>query len=265
MEDAATEQSKRGKVGNARILGEGAVQKSIAKVGGYIDFAKNAISTLFSGKGIGGMAVTVGMIGVGIAAHVISDKIMSKKRKKEVLYSPEVLGGIDYDKKVVNDQMFEDILAQETGITSLDGLYDAIRITDAINLHRNAKFVAKYGINDIDTIATMQGLGYSDTSKYADLKLQDIFGKMGYKGDWKDGLNKATLKKGIDYDTSWTRFVRGMTTYSHYMSDESERLFNEGLITQSQYRDRNQKAYQYWVDTDRRLAGINNVGSLQPG
>jgi hypothetical protein len=235
--NASNNLNNNGENGLARLLRNKGIEDEITQISGYIDTVKNVLSAAFAFTGVGGLLATGIATGAGVAASILTGIIKHSMRKTELLYSPDILGGIDYNKNVVSDDMFQDIVAQTTGITTIDGLYDAIRIVDSIDLHRRVRMSTKLNYIDNNTDTAMGALGFTDREKYPNITLEDIQNKTGYKDNWKEGLIKAVQKRGIDYDTSWSTFVRGIRGITHYDMKEAERLLEEGVITKKEYLD----------------------------
>lgn len=239
MRDAAASRRELGQSGYARFLETAAVEKAVAQFEGYVDAAKGTLSVIFALTGVGGLLATGIALAAGIAAKKIAGAVRRSAQKNKVLDSPEVLGGIDYNKNLISDEDFENILANVTGINNKDSLYSAIKITDSINIHGAMR--RSLADPDPDVDAALSGLGFSDKSKYRDIRLKDLQKKIGYSGDWRQDLRHAVEIKGVDYDTNWTRFTKGMLGKEHY-ADSRKRLSRQEAAARRQEKKRGKLA-----------------------
>lgn len=239
MRDAAASRRELGQSGYARFLETAAVEKAVAQFEGYVDAAKGTLSVIFALTGVGGLLATGIALVAGIAAKKIAGAVRRSAQKNKVLDSPEVLGGIDYNKNLISDKDFENILANVTGINNKDSLYSAIKITDSINIHGAMRRSLVDPDPDVD--AALSGLGFSDKSKYRDIRLKDLQKKIGYSGDWRQDLRHAVEIKGVDYDTNWTRFTKGMLGKEHY-ADSRKRLSRQEAAARRQEKKRGKLA-----------------------
>ncbi|MBO5279066.1 MAG: hypothetical protein J6B06_06230 [Lachnospiraceae bacterium] len=219
MRNAATAKINKGQNRYGRIINDAATEKAIEQFNAYVNLAKDGIGLGFALAGIGGLGVTAIMMVAGIAAKKIGGAIKRSSYKKEVLNSPEILGGINYSDKLIDTKHFNALLADVTGLNDKDSLYDVIKITDGIDLHRAMRASMMNPNPDVDE--AMAGLGFRDKTKYGNIKLSDIYKKIGYDGEWKTGIRNAIEIKGVDYNTSWSKFVRGVLGQDHYRNKES--------------------------------------------
>jgi len=104
--------------------------------------------------------------------------------------------------KRIGDENFRRVLRRKTGISTRQGYSDALNITDAIDIYTMAKTHSgnpdTKNTSEKITQATLSGVGYSDPSKYKELKLKDVLSKVGADSDWKGTLKASiTDKKGV--------------------------------------------------------------------
>lgn len=195
---------KQGNEKYARII-------SGAKSAAYSQSVQNITNTAsgltkgFVKVSLGGTAGGVINLGIGIAATAINKIIgwgFKKSDKNSVLNSPQVLGGVNYDKKLVKEEKFNEILKRVSGITSKDKVYGAIKTVDAISLHAAMK--KSYANADHTADRVLADLGFANRDKYPEVSVYDIMKKSGHEpkgGDWRQELKDALLVEGEDYKT----------------------------------------------------------------
>lgn len=195
----------------ARML-EGAYRQQVgdttaSAINTGLNFAKSAVNT-FAGLGDGTLSKVINGVfnGVGMLTNKVASSIAQKRDKSKVLDSPEVLGNVKYDKKKVPDYKFNSILKRVSGITSKDGLYNVVKVTDAVTLHSNMK------ANKADPIVgrVMSDLGYKDQTEYDKVKVTDILAKTGHPtGDWRGELKKSMVDNGQTEKKTFGQKVKG--------------------------------------------------------
>ena len=211
-----------------RVLEDAAVEKEIQQINGLVKAAMGGVSMAFALTGLGGLVATGITFVTGFLTKLIAGAVRRASRKKEVLNSPEILGGINYDDKLISEDDFNLLLANVTGLNDKDSLYTAIKVTDSINVHRAMRRSILHPDPDVDT--AMEGLGYRDKAKYKNIKLKDIQKKIGYNGDWKKDLRHGIEIKGIDYDTNFTRVVKGIRGTDFYEKKLGKRLTRQEIM-----------------------------------
>lgn len=195
----------------ARML-EGAYRQQVGEttagaVNTGLSIAQKAVNT-FAGLGDGTLSKVINGVfnGVGMLTNKVASSIAQKRDKSKVLDSPEVLGNVKYDKKKVPDYKFNSILKRVSGITSKDGLYNVVKVTDAVTLHSNMK------ANKADPIVgrVMSDLGYKDQTEYDKVKVTDILAKTGHPtGDWRGELRKSMVDSGQTQKKTFGQKVKG--------------------------------------------------------
>ena len=195
----------------ARML-EGAYRQQVGEttagaVNTGLSIAQKAVNT-FAGLGDGTLSKVINGVfnGVGMLTNKVASSIAQKADKSKVLDSPEVLGNVKYDKKKVPDYKFNSILKRVSGITSKDGLYNVVKVTDAVTLHSNMK------ANKADPIVgrVMSDLGYKDQTEYDKVKVTDILAKTGHPtGDWRGELKKSMVDSGQTQKKTFGQKVKG--------------------------------------------------------
>ena len=195
----------------ARML-EGAYRQQVGEttagaINTGLNIAQKAVNT-FAGLGDGTLSKVINGVfnGVGMLTNKVASSIAQKRDKSKVLDSPEVLGNVKYDKKKVPDYKFNAILKRVSGITSKDGLYNVVKVTDAVTLHSNMK------ANKADPIVgrVMSDLGYKDQTEYDKVKVTDILAKTGHPtGDWRGELRKSMVDNGQTEKKTFGQKVKG--------------------------------------------------------
>lgn len=195
----------------ARML-EGAYRQQVGEttagaVNTGLSIAQKAVNT-FAGLGDGTLSKVINGVfnGVGMLTNKVASSIAQKRDKSKVLDSPEVFGNVKYDKKKVPDYKFNSILKRVSGITSKDGLYNVVKVTDAVTLHSNMK------ANKADPIVgrVMSDLGYKDQTEYDKVKVTDILAKTGHPtGDWRGELRKSMVDNGQTEKKTFGQKVKG--------------------------------------------------------
>jgi hypothetical protein len=156
-------------------------------------------ATLGAGVSIATNMAISGLEG-GVSAGIGS--LIEKSHKSDVLESPEVLGNVKYNEKLVNEDRFNQILKKVSGITSKDKLYNAIKTFDSVKLH--AAMRKSYVNEDKNTDYVLAGLGFKDRSCYPNVSVYDIMKASGHTpsgGDWRRELSDSLLEEGKDYKT----------------------------------------------------------------
>jgi hypothetical protein len=173
------------------------IQNGINGVG---NIGKTASSFLL-GSTVGSL-VNTGISGVTKLINVFVNSKVEGKHKDELLASPEVLGNVKYNKNLVSDEKFNQILKKVSGIASKDKLYGAIKTADAIALHVAMR--KSYAEENTRTDFVLSGLGFKDRSVYPKISVYDIMKASGHTpsgGDWRRELSDALLVENKDYVT----------------------------------------------------------------
>lgn len=111
----------------------------------------------------------------GGAAKFIHGIVAGKKNMDEILNTPEILGGIQYDKNLISDAAFDRILHSVVGVNSKEDLLKAMKVVDAIDMVRAAK---DYKNNpNADIAKELSGLGFKDASKFNKITVGDILSR----------------------------------------------------------------------------------------
>lgn len=173
-----------------------------------LNFAQSAVNT-FAGLGDGVLSKVINgaVTGIGMLTNKVASAIAQKRDKSKVLDSPEVLGNIKYDEKKVPDYRFNAILKRVSGITSKDGLYNVVKVTDAVTLHSNMK------ANKADPIVgrVMGDIGFKDQTEFDKVKVTDILSRTGHPtGDWRGELKKSMVDNGQTTKKTFGQKVKGL-------------------------------------------------------
>lgn len=196
----------------ARML-EGAYRKQVGDttasgINTGLNIAKSAIDT-FAGLGDGMISKVINgaISGIGMLTNKVASAIAQKRDESQVLNAPDVLGNVKYDEKKVPEHKFNEILKRVSGITSKDGLYNVIKVTDAVTLHSNMK------ANKADpmVVRVMADLGYRDAAQFDKVKVTDILAKTGHPtGDWRGELRKSMVDNGKTQKKTFGQKVKGL-------------------------------------------------------
>ena len=195
---AMTEMLKAGHQRFGSMMKQAFNQSKTKQFDGIIDLTTNVISsTTQMSTGYSSLVFSTGLSVVGGITKKIHSAVMNHKSKEEFLNSPNILGGIDYDKKLVSKDDFDRILKSVTGINSRDDLSNALHVMDAVDLLKAAK--ATKG-KDKEVYKSMQALGFKKVSKWNKLKVADILKRTtGKDMDVKKTLRNATEKEGFHF------------------------------------------------------------------
>lgn len=169
--------------------------------------AKAAVSFVTTPiKGIGGTLIRSGTSLAFSAVNAILNALigwgMGKKDKKEIFQLPQVFGNVKYDTDLVNDDKFDEILKNVTGITNKDKVYNAIKIMDGVALH--SKMMGSITKPDYEVERILSLLGYKDRTKYGNITVNDLIKKTGYSpsgADWRRDLARTLQMEGKEYQT----------------------------------------------------------------
>lgn len=196
--------SGKNRFGN--VLDSAATQSKVKQLEGGTDAVMAAAGVVSSVLGVAGLLVTGISTGIGIGVKKIGEHIIRSGHKDDIINSPQVLGGINYDKNLIKEDYFNSIFTHVTGVNTPDDYASAIMVADGIDMHRAMR--ASIVKPNRDTDAVMSSLGFSDRSLYKNIKLQHVLKVMGIDEDFRTALRNAIEIKGVDYDTSWTKWVK---------------------------------------------------------
>ena len=88
-------------------------------------------------------------------------------------------------------------------------------MVEAIDLHRGMR--SSMLKPDLEIDRAMSQLGFDDPNKYGNITLKKLHTRMGMTDDWRKTLRNAIEIEGLDYNTNWTKFVKGITgNANHY-------------------------------------------------
>lgn len=179
-------------------------ETNVERMKAIVSMVGSTARTMFmAGTGITGLVTDLTAIVGKIIVKAVATGKMRGKNINEILNMPEVLGGIDYNKKLVSEEDFQNVLANVTGIGSKEKLVEAMQIVDSIDLHRVA--LKSQNRMNLEVDKQMAALGYGDKSRYDKVTVADIVKKTKGSGkDWRTELRNAVETEGVDYDTSGT-------------------------------------------------------------
>lgn len=212
------------------------------------------LSTILSLTGVGGLAITAASIALKLAIKLIGGALIRKGTTKEILNSPHVLGSLQYDKNIIKDKHFNRLFAQVTGLNSKDNLATALKVVDGIDLHRSMR--QSLLVPNPDTYIAMTKLGYPDPLAYPKITLSDLLAKTGVKDDWRQTLRNTIEIKGLDYNTNWTRFVKGIAGNRNHYAKEKRLTRNE----MAEQRRRSLLAKKWRTDSTNLSLNCNLFG-----
>lgn len=217
----------------ARVMQNGAVENKVNALSNYADAGASVLGTVSKFTGLAGLLVTGVNLGLKIAIKQIGSAVIHSKNKKDILNSPQVLGGIidKYDKKLIKPKYFENLFTSVTGVNGTSELVDVIKIVDAIDLHQSASKVATTGIHDVAVESSMRELGFTEPRMFRRLRVKDILNKTGVslKKNWRSSLRNAIEIAGVDYETRHTKFMKGLTRNKDRYKEKSKRLTREEI------------------------------------
>lgn len=145
-------------------------------------------------------------LGISIAATAINKIInwgFKKSDKNSVLNSPQVFGGVSYNKKLVKEDKFNEILRRVSGIVTKDKVYGAVKTVDAIALHAAMRKSSEHEDQTADKV--LADLGFTDRSLYPQVSVYDIMKSSGHEpagGDWRQELKNSLIMEKKDTRTT---------------------------------------------------------------
>lgn len=145
-------------------------------------------------------------LGISVAATAINKIInwgFKRADKSSVLNSPQVFGGISYNKKLVKEDRFNEILRRVSGIVTKDKVYGAVKTVDAIALHAAMRKSSKNEDQTADKV--LADLGFADRSLYPQVSVYDIMKSSGHEpagGDWRQELKNSLIMEKKDTRTT---------------------------------------------------------------
>ena len=202
-----------------RIMDNAVAEKKIKQTEGYTDAAGLVLMLGLTLTGIAGMAVTLGIVGIKALIKKIGASRIRSETSEEIIKSPAILGGLSYDRQLISEEHFKVLFHEATGVNEPSMLGDVIKVVDGIDLHRAARRSAL--IPDAEVDGAMRQLGFTEPEKYPNIKLDSIYKKIGMTDkNWRQVLRNAIEIKGVDYNTGWTKFVKGITGNADYYADQ---------------------------------------------
>ena len=206
---AMKEMLKAGHERFASIMKQAANQSQIREVEGIVDLSTTAvIASAQAISGYAGTAVKLGLKAAGFAVKKIYSKVKNKQSNKEYLNDPRVLGGIDYDKKLISNDDFDKVFKSVTGINSKDDLSKALHAMDAIDLLKTARETKG---KDKEVLKSMKAMGFKDVSKWNKVSVSDILKKTtGKSYDAKKAFRNASEKSGIHFGGFMQKIWQGI-------------------------------------------------------
>ena len=209
-----------------RVMDNAATENKVSGFEGATDAATASASMALSLTGVGGLIITGSTVLMNFLIQKIGGALIRSGNNKAILNSPHVLGGLQYDKKIIKEEHFNALFAQVTGLNEPDDLIATLKVVDGIDLHRGMRRSILIPNFEIDR--TMAQLGYPDPLAYRKIKLKDIHEKIGFRKDWRKALRNAIEIKGLDYNTGWTKFVKGISRNKHHY-DNQKRLSRNSM------------------------------------
>lgn len=205
---------KRGLNRFGRVMDNAATENRVQAFGAAVDIGGGAVSTALMLTGVGGLAFTAANMVISQIIKGIGGWLIRRGTKKSILESPSVLGGLNYDKNLIDEEHFNALFAYVTGLNEPDDLADTLKVVDGIDLHRGMR--RSMLKPDLEIDRAMSQLGFDDPNKYGNITLEKLHTKMGMTDDWRKTLRNAIEIKGLDYNTNWTKFVKGITGNANY-------------------------------------------------
>ena len=202
-----------------RIMDNAAAENKIKQLEGYTDAVGAGLTLLLALTGVGGLLVTIGSVGIKTLIKKIGASRIRSETSEEIIKSPAVLGGLFYNRHLINEEHFRVLFYEVTGVNEPALLGDVLKVVDGIDLHRAARRAAL--IPDPEVDGAMRQLGFTDPEKYRDIKLSSIYQRIGMtEKNWRQVLRDAIEIKGVDYNTGWTKFVKGFTGNADHYADQ---------------------------------------------
>lgn len=193
-----------------RVMDTASAENRAKELEGITDATGAVVSTVLALTGVGGLLITGGVPLIKVLVKKIGTSIIRKGTVKDIIASPEILGGVSYDKNIINKKHFNALFHEVTGVEEPSLLGDVLKVVDGIDLHRAAR--RSVLTPNVVTDDAMRQLGFTEPAKYDKIKLNDIYKRTGMtEPDWRKVLRNAIEIKGKDYNTNWTRFAKGIT------------------------------------------------------
>ena len=201
-----------------RVMDHAAAENRVIGLTGAAEAGMAGLSAVLSLTGVGGLVVTGASAGMKVLIKAVGGYLIRKGTSQEILNSPQLLGGLHYDKNIIDEDHFNALFAQVTGLNQPDDLAATLKVVDGIDLHRGAR--RSLLIPDPELDRAMAQLGYPDPLMYGRITLKDLHEKIGMTKDWRKTLRNAIEIKGLDYNTGWTEFVKGLTGNRNHYADQ---------------------------------------------
>lgn len=192
-----------------RVMDNAATENKVQALSSAVDIGSGAVTAALLFTGVGGLAFTAANVAISQIIKKVGGWLIRRGAKKSILESPSVLGGINYDKNLIDEEHFNRLFAYVTGLNEPDDLADTLKVVDGIDLHRGMR--RSMLKPDLEIDRAMSQLGFDDPNKYGNITLKKLHTRMGMTDDWRKTLRNAIEIKGLDYNTNWTKFVKGVT------------------------------------------------------
>ena len=198
-----------------RVIKNAETESRVQALGSAVDIGSGAVTAALLLTGVGGLAFTAANVAISQLIKGIGGGLIRRGTKKSILESPSVLGGLNYDKNIISEEHFNQLFAYVTGMNEPDTLADTLKVVDGIDLHRGMR--RSMLKPDLEIDRAMSQLGFDDPNKYGNITLKKLHTRMGMTDDWRKTLRNAIEIEGLDYNTNWTKFVKGITgNANHY-------------------------------------------------
>ena len=166
-----------------RVMDTASAENRAKELEGITDATGAVVSTVLALTGVGGLLITGGTALIKILVKKIGTSIIRNGTVKDIIASPEILGGVSYDKSLINEKHFNALFHEVTGVEEPSLLGDVLKVVDGIDLHRAARRSA-LSPNAV-TDDAMRQLGFTEPAKYDKIKLNDIYKRTGMtESDW---------------------------------------------------------------------------------
>lgn len=232
-----------------RVMDTASAENRVKELEGITDAAGAVVSTVLALTGVGGLLVTGGSVIIKTVIKKVGAAIIRNGTVKDIIASPEILGGVAYDKNLINEDHFNALFHEVTGVEKPSLLGNILKVVDGIDLHRATRRSAL--LPNAVTDGAMRQLGFTEPGKYDKIKLKDIYKRTGMtESDWRKVLRNAIEIKGKDYDTNWTKFAKGFT-FGLYDYKDKKILSRQDLMKQRR-EEKFQEKHIFGVDYDTR-------------
>ena len=192
----------------ARIVEQGRITAKESEINKIISLSADITKQAFMmAAGFTGPLVDLAADGVKSAAQSIAKAIQENKRVKNIIYSPEIIGGLDINKKALSEKDVQQVMREVTGIQDFKSIASMVHVTDAIDMHRTLKAERE----NTNLPGVLRALGFN-AGAVDSISVNSILEKVsGSNADFKTRIRDAIESPNIAHMSVFKKFWKSLT------------------------------------------------------